>query len=386
MDLKERRSSPRRPIKLAAQVDLGEAGMWPCQIADFCAEGLFIRYSGDTSAKIRTHLQECPGEDLGIHFRTGDGRERYQLKARPVRLIDGAMGVEFTRSSPRAVEAMLSQCGASGEVQERAALKPPSEHVQFILRQCARSVIQHIEPLMSECFSAMADSLRQAALKAASDQQSNEFMDVAAQIESRQRSLWLLMSRYLESPLKPERSSPATAGLSLVDKGEFEDWLAIKVMVTKADTLYRAELLQLRMRLDRLGVTNATGHQNPLGPSLICEAFHAGLESLRTSRPVEKVCLKTLETLVLQKIGPLYEELNQILVRQGILPDLDLSRYLSERKPRSELPLQAPPATPVPSPGVTTRLDITGKAPEPMSAGPTRSHAFQIEATLARSA
>src|SRR5690606_17245665 len=86
------------------------------------------------------------------------------------------------------------------------------------------------------------------------------------------------------------------------------------------------------------------------------------------------------------KIGPLYEELNQILVRQGILPDLDLSRYLSERKPRSEPPRQSSPATPVPSPAVTTRSNVTGKAPEPASAGGTRSHAFQAEATLARSA
>ncbi|MGM0569327.1 DUF1631 family protein [Marinobacter sp.] len=391
MDPKERRSSPRRPIKLAAQVDLGEAGMWPCQIADFCAEGLFVRYSGDTSARIRAHLQKYPGQDLGIHFRTGDGRERHQLNARPVRLIDGAMGVEFTRSSPQAVEAMLSQCGADGEFQERASLKPPSERVQFILRQCARSVTQHIEPLMGECFVAMVENLRQAALKAANDQQANEFMDAAAQVESRQRSFWLLMSRYLESPLKPERDNQASSSLSLVDKGEFEDWLAIKVMVTKADTLYRAELLQLRMRLDRLGVTNATGHQNPLGPSLICEAFHTGLESLRSSRPVEKICLKTFETLVLQKIGPLYEELNQILVRHGILPDLDLSRYLSERKPRGEAPKpETPPTTAAASPvsqsaaAIKEKATPTGSGRPPV--GDARSQGFQEQMTLARSA
>ncbi|SET61406.1 diguanylate cyclase/phosphodiesterase [Marinobacter segnicrescens] len=392
MDPKERRSSPRRPIKLAAQVDLGESGMWPCQIADFCAEGLFVRYSGDTSARIRAYLQKYPGADLGLHFRTGDGRERHQLEARPVRLIDGAMGVEFTRSSPKAVEAMLSQCGADGAFQERASLKPPSERVQFVLRQCARSVSQHIEPLMTECFGAMAENLRQAALKAANDQQANEYMDAAAQVESRQRSMWLLMSRYLESPLKPQREGQSPSSLSLVDKGEFEDWLAIKVMVTKADTLYRAELLQLRMRLDRLGVTNATGHQNPLGPSLVCEAFHTGLESLRTSRAVEKICLKTFETLVLQKIGPLYEELNQILVRHGILPDLDLSRYLSERRPRSEAPKPAPRPEPVPEAVSGQPEDAPassgGKSAQPALAPltGTRSQGFQEQMTLARSA
>ena len=359
MDPKERRSSPRRPIKLAAQVDLGKSGVWPCQIADFCAEGLFVRYSGDTSEKIRGYLQEHPGQDLGIHFRTEDGRQRHELRARPVRLIDGAMGVEFTGASPQAVDAMLNQCGADSTAQERSALKPPSERVQFILHQCARAVSQHIEPLMGDCFAGMIETLRQAALKAHNDQQANEYMDAAAQVESRQRSMWLLMSRSLESPLKPARENQNAASLSLVDKGEFEDWLAIKVMVTKADTQYRAELLQLRMRLDRLGVTNATGHQNPLGPSLVCEAFHTALESLRTSRAVEKVCLKTFETLVLQKIGPLYEELNQILIRHGILPDLDLGRYLSERQPR---PAEKPP---------TPKAD-SAKPEEPAKPSPPR--------------
>ena len=162
MDPKERRSSPRRPIKLAAQVDLGKSGVWPCQIADFCAEGLFVRYSGDTSEKIRGYLQEHPGQDLGIHFRTEDGRQRHELRARPVRLIDGAMGVEFTGASPQAVDAMLNQCGADSTAQERSALKPPSERVQFILHQCARAVSQHIEPLMGDCFAGMIETLRQA--------------------------------------------------------------------------------------------------------------------------------------------------------------------------------------------------------------------------------
>lgn len=383
MDPKERRSSPRRPIKLAAQVDLGESGVWPCQIADFCAEGLFVRYSGDTSQKIRSHLQAHPGQDLGIFFRTEDGRDRHQLKARPVRLIDGAMGVEFTHSSPQAVDAMLTLCSADGDSQERAALKPPSERVQFILRQCARAVSQRIEPLMADCFEAMVDNLRQAALKAHSDQQANEYMDVAAQVESRQRSVWLLMSRSLESPLKPARDNQNAASLSLVDKGEFEDWLAIKVMVTKADTLYRAELLQLRMRLDRLGVTNATGHQNPLGPSLVCEAFHAGLESLRTSRAVEKVCLKTFETQVLQKIGPLYEELNQILIRHGILPDLDLSRYLSERQPRTEPASPAKTASAAPKVPATEGQAGESARAEPPSSSPEKQPRGERSAALA---
>ena len=46
-------------------------------------------------------------------------------------------------------------------------------------------------------------------------------------------------------------------------------------MITKAETLYRGQLLQLKMRLDKVGIVNATGYQNPYGPALLCYAFKA---------------------------------------------------------------------------------------------------------------
>ncbi|MEP3166829.1 MAG: DUF1631 family protein, partial [Marinobacter sp.] len=90
---------------------------------------------------------------------------------------------------------------------------------------------------------------------------------------------------------------------------------------------------QLNLRLDKLGIANSTGHHNPLGPALICEAFHSGLTLLKADREVEKACLKVFEKSVLMHLGPLYRELNNILVRHGVLPDLDLSKYLSEHSP-----------------------------------------------------
>ena len=129
------------------------------------------------------------------------------------------------------------------------------------------------------------------------DQQANEVLDTAGQLAIRQRAIWHQMQQIFESPLKPERKGVPGAELSLVEKNEFEDWLTLKVMITKADTLYRGELLQLKMRLDKLRVGNATGHQNPIGPSLVCEAFHQGLQHLKASRAVEKICLKTLNLM-----------------------------------------------------------------------------------------
>jgi hypothetical protein len=132
-------------------------------------------------------------------------------------------------------------------------------------------------------------------------------------------------------------------------------------MVTKADTQYRGDLLQLKLRLDKLGIANATGHHNPLGPSLVCEAFHHGLNQLKASREVEKVCLRVFEQTVLQQLGPLYKELNDILIRHGVLPDLDLSKYLSEQagaKPEEK----TEPAQPEPVAEETAAAEPTPKA------------------------
>ena len=364
MDPRERRNSIRQPIKLAAQIDAGQGNAWPCQIADFCGEGLFVRYSAETSRKLDRAFEQNQPSELVVRFRGIDGQRRYELHVSPVRRIDGAMGVNFTRSNPEAVNAMLQLCGSSGD-QSRSSLKAPSERVQFVLHQCAKTVTRFIEPLMDACLVQTGEALRQAAQKAPNDQLANEYMDASGQLQARQRVLWHHMARCLESPLKPSQKGVPGAELSVVDKNEFEDWLTIRVMVTRADTLYRGDLLQLKLRLDNLNIANRTGHQNPLGPALVCEAFHHALVQLKTTREVEKVCLKTFELAVLKELAPLYRELNNILIRHGILPDLDLSKYLSEHPQfKSE-----PPATDkAPAQTQAPQAPVDSPAPEPASA------------------
>jgi diguanylate cyclase (GGDEF)-like protein len=347
MDPKERRSSPRKPIKLAAQLDLGNGQTFPCQIADFCAEGVFVRYSSDTSRKLDRLLKNKTAKELKIRFRGADGPRPHELSVDVRRRIDGAMGVSFTRPNINAMKAMLTQVGASRD-QDRVSLKAPSDRVQFVLHQAAKAVIQYIEPMMDASLVEMVAGLRESAQKAGNDQKSNELMDAAGQLEARQRVIWHQMAKSLESPLKPAPRGAPGAELSVVDKGEFEDWLTLRVMVTKADTQYRGDLLQLKLRLDKLGVSNATGHHNPLGPSLICEAFHAGLSQLKTTRDVEKICLRVFDKTVLKNLEPMYRELNNILVRHGVLPDLDLSKYLSEQPAKTSSPEATKPTEKTP--------------------------------------
>ena len=343
MESTERRSSPRKPIKLAAQLDLGRGENWPCQIADFCAEGLFIRYSQAVSQKLDAALGDADGQSLLVRFRGSDSSwvsgQRHQLQVQMRHRVERAMGVCFVEANAVAVSAMLQQCSGA-RLEGYAHLRAPSERVQFVLHQCAKAVVQFIDPLMQECLNQTFAALQAHAREAGNNQLSNELMDASGQLNSRQRLVWQKMAKSLESPLKPVSKAGPAGSLAVVDKSEFEDWLSLRVMITKADTLYRGPLLQLKLRLDSLNVANATGHTNPLGPSLVCESLRDGLAPLRMSREVEKVAFGVFEHTVLQQLEPLYAELNNILIRQGVLPDLDLTKYLADVQ-RSESAFEA---------------------------------------------
>jgi hypothetical protein len=338
MESVERRSSPRKPIKLAAQLDLGRGENWPCQIADFCAEGLFIRYSQAVSHKLDAALGDAGGQSLLVRFRGSDSSgvpgQRHQLQVQMRHRVENAMGVCFVQANAVAVSSMLKQCSGV-RVASSAHLRAPSERVQFVLHQCAKAVVQFIDPLMQDCLDQTVAALQAHAREAGNNQLANELMDASGQLNSRQRQVWQQMAKSLESPLKPESKAGPAGSLAVVDKCEFEDWLSLRVMITKADTLYRGSLLQLKLRMDSLKVANATGYTNPLGPSLVCESFRDGLAPLRMSREAEKVAFGVFEHTVLQQLESLYAELNNILIRQDVLPDLDLTKYLADMQ-RSE--------------------------------------------------
>ncbi len=333
----DRRTSLRRPIKLDAMLTLTGEKHWPCIIADFCAEGLFIKYDDDVSLSVREAVQRSSDLKVQVLFSTPTNpSKKFSLLVHPVRLIQGAMGVCFVEVNLDAVDAMLGMCGAR-------ATAEPSMHGEtgqatFIIRQCNKIIADFLQPLLDTYLTDVDAALVHAANGASSDQLSNELMDAAGTLKDNRQKIEQLTLSAIAAPLIPgsarnEQGRDSSAShLSLIEKNEFEDWLMFKVMVTKAETQYRGPLLQLKMRLDKVGVVNNLGYQNPMGPALIVYAFKDAVTQFNFSRSTDKLVFRTFENTVLKNMEALYLELNQVLIRQNILPDLDLSKYLSDRK------------------------------------------------------
>ncbi|OZG74937.1 signal transduction protein [Hahella sp. CCB-MM4] len=327
----ERRGSKRRPIQLLATIDYrGEPGL-QCEIADFCAEGVFVKLSDVTTQKLNK-LQFGPGQIVQLTFHDPFVNRDHSLSVKAVRTMNGAFGGMFTNGNTGAITALLRICGAENLKVSQKQMQP--ESAALLMRQCERIIQSHLSPLVSNFITALAKAFDEALTSAATDNQKTELVDSVISLRQQSALIAPQFFKYISQALVPrnkgQESDENSSGpdLSLIDKAEFEDWLTLKVMVTKAETTYRAHLLQLKMRFDALGIHCQKGYSNPVGPALICYAFRDTLIGLKLPLSAERLCLKQFELSVMADLEPLYQELDDLLVRQGVLPDLDLSKYI----------------------------------------------------------
>ncbi|MCP5161346.1 MAG: DUF1631 family protein [Hahellaceae bacterium] len=362
----ERRVSLRHPIHLHARLSVAEGETWPCIISDFCAEGLFIKYDPLLSVSIQNAVKTSAQLKLQVSFRDPLTQQSYLLNVHPARIIEGAMGVSLMASNLDAIGAMLSICGMP-TAQPATEEINISAQLEFILRQCKRAVIEHIRPLLASYFPMVDEALIRAAEVAVSDQISNEILKSASVLKANKE---IILARLDESAgkrlsmqeMQKYVAIDGTSGaLSLIEKSEFEDWLMFRVMVTKAETQYRGPLLQLKMRLDKLGVASHSGGQNPLSPAIVVNAFRDALASLNLSHCADKTVYRTFENVVLKDLDELYEELNKIFIQHKVLPDLDLSKYVTKSK-STESQAQDSNKPEAPKPEVNRRSAVEAEA------------------------
>ncbi|MAM87190.1 MAG: signal transduction protein [unclassified Hahellaceae] len=339
----ERRASRRKSLNLAAKLVYQSSATLPCRIADFCADGLFIRYAlavGETLDARNFQVQDV----VRLTFVDEASGETQHLSVSAVRIIDGAFGGLFVDTEPRVIQSLLSRYSAETRsgTQQQSGTSDQQASSQLVHKQLERILLAHVEAAVQHFDTALAPELDRQMSQAASDNLRGQFIDAATVLRQRGSQLRKTFIHHVIQGVRQQpvetASQPAAGELALVNKDEFEDWLTLKVMVTRAETQYRRALLELKMRLDASGVfrtgnetaTGAGSGYNPLGPALICFSFHDALSELKLPIAVDRAVLKVFETTVVKALEPLYDQLNELLIRQGVLPKLDLRKYLAK--------------------------------------------------------
>jgi hypothetical protein len=192
---------------------------------------------------------------------------------------------------------------------------------------------QRLGTLADGLYGSVDDALFDLAERAGNSLHQSRFFDGMREIrKKRQRAqiVWLdLVGKCLTAlerneALKPRRAAPrGTDNLSLVDEGDLEENLAIAAMGDKAIVRLNRALYALEQRLSQLfGGRKVDSENNPLGPRLLSEAFGQSLEEFELDVEVRLIVLKLFERHVIGVLDGVYDEVNSLLVQQGVMPEL----------------------------------------------------------------
>jgi len=318
----------------------------PCKVRDFCLGGVLLSFEDPLRQPPAALglLERGDGLELRVVTRTPGFRDTYTFAASIARRDKSQLGVAFNSPDPTSLMALqslatvnASQLRMGNRQETRKKARPDDATVRTVMAELRVSVEEIIAPLPERLLAAARESLETMARAAGNDDERNRITDCFALLRRHANNL---QGAFLQQSLKPLLefdkwqtgsvipSASNTYRLSLIEKGAFEDWLAIKVMVSRAESECQESLFKLHIRLNELLGTTLAVQSNPVGPSVFFHAFGEPLQKLRLYKPVEQTLLRMLETLLLECLGRLYPRLNEILSARGLLPELELGRYM----------------------------------------------------------
>jgi hypothetical protein len=215
------------------------------------------------------------------------------------------------------------------------ARQRPGRESSPLAASCGSALNRHLKRLLQDLFDNVDDALFERADKAQSNAEADLYFDAMRGVRKQRDNiektfLDSCLERYRDfwvngptSVLQSARKSRTISELSLVDEMEVEESLAVSNMAAKAKSLHRENLFAVEQRLGHiLGGEAVDSDANPLGPTVIGNAFRGALKQLDTGLNVKLVVYKLFDRYVITALDGLYEEVNVLFVQAGIMPHL----------------------------------------------------------------
>ncbi len=170
--------------------------------------------------------------------------------------------------------------------------------------------------------------------KANSDENQMKYMECTRIFRAERNDISGHFFINLNNSLATNKSSAAETDeqqLSLVGQDEMEEMVAITTMHAKAMNIYGEEVMNLETRLEYLEIN----HENmfdkeALDPKHICEVFQKTIENIEISIDVKLVFYKLFDQEVCSKLEVMYKAINQMLIENGIMPEIILKTTKNE--------------------------------------------------------
>ncbi len=297
-----------------------------CKIKDFCKGGLFIAYSFQDGNQPQKYRE---GDAVTISFRSARPLQlKYQLETKAVRLMDGAMGLAITQNNPEAIHALYSLASKQAQIPKPDEVETSTEHQQ-VKDKCRQLIEGFLTAGSKRFFSKINGELTLKSEDAANNAEESEYFVAIAKFKKYQakitRAFCSLAMTQVDNWIngndvilaEPSSEDMGSTKLSLIEKDDFEDWLLIKVIATKAEQRNKEELFYLQLRMSEISEHKVTNTNNPINPTHLCHAFYQAVHPMALKKEVAEAVFDTFNELFVANFETFYQKLNTLLAENG---------------------------------------------------------------------
>lgn len=368
----DRRDFARQPISLGALVHPQQGRSWLCSIRDFCQGGMLLVGSGGSRSLDASGANASAGDIVNLHFSvpTKAGEKHFRMEAIICRVLGGGtgMGVRFEQPLDGAAFSVLMEFAvASGMVSRTAAKLAAGEEVdelengglgdgddvpEILLRdkrispedagkvreQLRRLASRAVNRISKDFFEHSERDLLVKARDAATNAMQMMYFEALDQFEKRREEIRNRFGKGVVEQIehvselevvlekRRRRESGSNVKLELVDTEDFEDWLAVAEVITKAENRHADTLLEIRTRLGMLA--KPWGHKDvvPIGPAALVWAFDDALNEMDLRRQVKQDAYRLFEEALSPVLETLYDAVTEMLESSGMFPSLEEMR------------------------------------------------------------
>ena len=119
--------------------------------------------------------------------------------------------------------------------------------------------------------------------------------------------------------------------LGLIEQDEMDEMVALKTISSKSAMDFREELSHLESRFEHLALqTRHIFHAKALQPQNICDAFQEAMTYFDLPSENKLALYKMFGEFLIRQLKVLYDELNQLMIAEDILPQIELSGKISK--------------------------------------------------------
>lgn len=324
----ENRQIERLPLTMHVQLIARGMHRRSCLMKDISQGGalLELREGGDKDDR---QLARGDVVLLRMFLNNADQVTEQELRARVAHVSGHLFGIMFVNPDEKVMAKLL----AFADTEKTEHSNELDEKGKWLLQDLQQYLLGYCQNGFPAFFQRTDEALLALSDKAHSNTDQRTYFEAATVLRRQHNMMRDAFLQFLNASFErgiARDKSQDPSNLALVDKDQFEDWLAIKVMASRAEAECRHQLYGLQVRLDELG-HRVRGHQhNPVSPFPVCEAFQHAVITLKPDPLVEKTLYQIFEETILAGLNGAYEVMNRILVQNNVLPDLTMAHYAKQ--------------------------------------------------------